>query len=221
MRYTWASGGAKGHRHTEGTKTMARSKICEICNLRPATEEMNAQVVYCYPCSTMADMENHHSDYSHDTLLQTPDAKLTLKGWNFKAKADLLAWAQEERKVMETCWICNPELDLTKLPYVARKGTSREGMVIHVPLRATGREKAETVKELLAAAQGATVAAEDVRITTRKGITTLKVNDYTLTWGDAHGSSRGTGGSYVNGDGRTVKIRNVSEFLKLVGCPGE
>lgn len=194
---------------------MSRSKICEICSVRPATEEMNGQAIYCYPCSTMADMENHHSDWSHDVLLETPDAKLTLKGWTFKTKSALLDWAAEERKIMETCWVCHPELDESQREYVVRTGTSRAGIVLTTPQRVTGRQKAEVVRGLLEeAGHGA-----DVRVSYRKGTTTLKIRSYVMTWEDHRGISRGTGGSHTDAvTGKVRKIRNVSELLRMLAA---
>lgn len=59
---------------------------------------------------------------------------------------------------LPTCWICHPELDETK-PASDRKGTSRLGMRMTVPVRGSAVEKVSAVQAKLAA-----LPAEDVSV---------------------------------------------------------
>lgn len=195
---------------------MARSKTCEDCTTRPATEEINGELKYCSACLRLEEDGNHHSDAGHEYLLATADADLTLKDWNFRTKKALMTWVDSERKVMETCWVCHPELDETKVEYTPRRGTSRLGMVINVPQRAPGQEKAAVL--LARITNGATQFSDtDVKIATKKGVTTLKVADFTCAW-DEQGRWTYGGTSYTDDNGRARRIRNAAEFLRLVGA---
>lgn len=210
---------------------MARSTICTICNTRPAlpmAQRTSADMPYCEPCSTQADWENVHSDQAHDLVLAADEAgkKVSVKGWtNMKTRAEVDAYVDEQlRPEMEQCWVCHPELDETQREYTPRRGTSRLGMIINVPQRAPGQEKAATLLGRISqgiALPGADgpVTESDVKISTRKGITTLKLHDFTCAW-DEQGRWFYGMTSYVDDKGRTRRIRNAAEFLRLVGAGG-
>lgn len=190
---------------------MSISPRCTICETRPAepmSRRMSVDQVYCYPCSTLADHENAHSDQSHDEILRANSAgeKLTRKGWNFKTQKAMDEWLAAEREVMAECWVCKPELDETQIEYVQRKGVSRVGQTQIVPVRAPGATKAEAVRVALAAiGWTATVSA-------RKGVTTLaiKSSNFQLQW-DERGCYMY--GPSVYGD---RKIRNAKEAVRIL-----
>lgn len=149
----------------------------------------------------LAGEENSHSDNAHDSLAGTD--RIDLEGWNFKSQADLDEWVAEERKTMERCPICHPEIVANS----AHSGSSRAGMVINVPLRADGRTKAETV----AARLDAVKVPAKIRRFKGEEILTAEIDgtELKLVW-DAQGR-------YVYGASKfgTRKVRNVSEALRL------
>lgn len=173
------------------------SKTCRSCQIRQiATGTLKgADVAYldraqaravelCNLCLVEADYENVHSDDGHD----------------------------EDNKV-DGCWICYPELNQRTAADAkgARQstGTSRVGMVITVPLRASGKDKAEAVK-----AQMPVGAQHTLR--TVKGITTLKAwtkeHAVKLVW-DAQGRF-----DYDASNGDAKKVRNVAAALRMLAA---
>lgn len=117
---------------------MSKSARCEICGIRPVMTQRQARThgvsfPYCEPCLLLAQWENTHSDYGHDG-----DSEVTVEqGEN------------EQGHRVEGCWICFPELDTTGDEYHERTGSSRAGIVQHVAIRATGKEKAQQVASQL------------------------------------------------------------------------
>lgn len=171
-----------------------KAKRCEICKLRPVmtpTQKRAHGVIfdYCEPCLILAEDENTHSDYGHD--VDGPESS------EYDAAGTRVAG----------CWVCYPELDQTQAEYRERMGTSRLGIVMHVSPRVTGKSKASQVREQLDDAA--------VRVTTRKGITTLKVtagdDDAVINWDEASGHLLNASTTI---DGRTLKARNVAEVLR-------
>jgi hypothetical protein len=170
------------------------SKTCRVCQSRKVaqgivrgqgdTDAGTARAVeLCIPCFAEAGWENEHSDDGHGT-------------------------EHEGSNSTDYCWICHPELNEAAATYVARVGTSRAGMVITVPLKASGQEKAAAVK-----AQIPTGYA--VGIKTVKGVTTLKaakgVGDGLVLQWDAQGRFV-YGPSTANGK----KVRNVAAALRIL-----
>ncbi len=164
---------------------------CEICNIRPVPSlqvrdnaGMSRDMKYCVPCYEEAGWENTHAD-GHD-----------------------------EENVDEHCWICVPELNEAQREYAPREGTSREGMVVHVTIRATGVEKAAEV-----IAQLPSIESWDTKVakpTKRNGqVTKLvfasTVQTFELRWDFQGRFITGT----VTEDGKTRKVRNVAEALRL------
>lgn len=170
------------------------SKKCRNCQNRPIaggtvrgvgdTDKGQARAVeLCLPCLAEAGWENTHSDDGHGT---------DTEGSNDTAY----------------CWICHPELNENSADYKVRAGTSRAGMVINVPIRASGPEKANAV-----AAKLPSEYATSVR--TRKGITTLKAakalgEGVVLHWG--------INGRFVSGTANGTKVRNVAEALRILAA---
>lgn len=120
-----------------------------------------------------------------------------------------------ERESMKDCWICHPELNEAKRAYAERQGTSRKGQVIHVPLRASGPDKAAIVAEAITNLGGT------VKVRTVKGDTTLKGElpsgaKIELHW-DFQGRYEYAPSSFTANGGKANKVRNVSEALRLLG----
>ena len=172
-------------------------KRCNVCQTRPATPE-SPEGQLCQPCLTEAGWENTHSDWDHEGY-----RSWTLKNTNFKTRKELQAAIEEVAVETTACWICHPELNEAKAEYTPRGGTSRAGMVIHVPLRATGADKARLAVGLLDLTDG--------NIRTNYGVTTLKSKalDLELSW-DARGR-------YVGGRIASRKVRNVSDAMRVLG----
>lgn len=191
---------------------MSKNKRCvENCG-RPADPE-SPEGQLCTEHLEQAGWENTHSDNAHEELAATPDDKLTLKGWTFKTKPELLAWVAEERQTMEQCWICHPELDASAKDYTQRAGTSRAGIVLTVKRGQTAKEKAEKVQSLLGG------FATSIR--TVKGTTTLKAarksgEGLVLVW-DSNGRYD-YAASHATIDGRKAKVRNVAEALRVAAA---
>jgi hypothetical protein len=204
----------------EATAEVAKAQPknrCRSCEARPigggSGEENDRDyartVELCVPCAEEAGWENSHGDYSHAALA---DGSLTWKGTSYKTKKAFDEWATDERASMERCWICHPELNRASVDYAGRTGTSREGMVIVVPVRASGKEKAEAV--------AAKIPFES-KVRTVKGVTTLRAAQekgatLVLVWDE-----RGRwdySASRVEVDGKARKIRNASEALRLCGA---
>jgi hypothetical protein len=190
--------------------------VCRACEVRPVgggTGEENDRtfarsIDLCVPCAEEANWENAHSDNGHDLLAA---GTASWKNYSFKTKKAFDEWAAEERAAMERCWICKPELNRASEEYVGRTGTSREGMVINVPLRASSKEKAEAI----AAKIGKPYA---VSIRTVKGVTTLKAaksqgEGVVLVWDENGRWDYSASRAEVAGKSR--KIRNASEALRL------
>lgn len=110
------------------------------------------------------------------------------------------------------CWLCHPELDETAKPYVRREGTSRAGMVVHVTIDAAALDKAfQTIAQLPEGFEH-----KLIKPTKRNGLTTKLTfhslgQTFELRWDDR---GRCLGGT-ITEDGRTRKIRNVAEALRL------
>ena len=169
---------------------MKMTKTCRSCQIRQiATGTVKgADAAYvdkgtaravelCNFCHVEADYENTHSDDGHNDDV-------------------------------DGCWICYPELNQrTKADERGTRqatGTSRVGMVITVPLRASGAEKAKVVADRFAGR---------AKVRTTKGITTLTVADakLRLVW-DAQGR--------FNYDASRIsdrKVRNVAAALRQLG----
>jgi hypothetical protein len=158
---------------------------CTICQTRPRSAQVKREYGYdyCLPCLTLAEWENTHSDSGHGD------------GPNDEKPND--------------CWVCFPELDETRADYTGKTGTSRVGMVLRVPLKASGAEKAEAVRAQLPAA-----TRRQVKISAEKQGTVLtlerkKASSMQLCWDNA--------GRFVRGTVDDHRIRNVSEALRVLG----
>lgn len=185
------------------------AKRCEICEIRPimSSVERNARggFPYCSQCLTKEEWENQHSDDGHEFA---DDLKFYagLMLPSIEAKDEYMASMRED---MKRCWICNPELDQTAEEYVQRTGTSRQGMKLHVPPRASGKEKAKAT-----AAQLPQKYATSISV--RQGFVTLKAASelgcgFKISWnqqGQLVAATQTT-------SGKTKKIRNVAEALRL------
>jgi hypothetical protein len=175
---------------------MARSRICTVCNLRPTTDE-SPEGQMCQPCLTEADWENTHSDFDHAGY-----ESWTLRNTNFKTRKDLLAGKADIAEETKSCWVCHPELNEAQREYTPRAGSSRVGVVLTVPLRASAAEKAKLAAELL--------EAGDAKIRKNNGVTTMKSKtlDMELSWDQR--------GRYIGGTFGSRKVRNVSDALRLI-----
>jgi len=172
------------------------AKRCEICEKRPAMTaaammaKFGTVFPYCDPCMTFAEMENVHSDDGHGT-----DA--------------------EGSNDTDGCWICHPELDRSAEDYAERAGTSRAGMRMTVRRSLSGREKADMIATRITRKYPIDAA----KVSTRKGTVTLKVElketGLVLRW-DLTGRYLYAVSSAVV-DGKSRKVRNASEALKLLG----
>lgn len=179
---------------------------CEICKTRPKMVKAQMQqrhgvgFPYCEPCLIEADWENVHSDDAHESYANGD--------WAPEKLEDGLSLQAE----MKDCWICHPELNQAAKDYQTRNGSSRKGIIMIVPIRATGQEKAKVVADRLADRFA-------TRISTRKGITTLTLEHagevgFKLRW-DGQGRYLYTE-SIATVNGKSRKVRNVSEALRLV-----
>lgn len=119
----------------------------------------------------------------------------------------------------DECWFCHPELDETKKEYVERAGTSRAGMVINVPIRADGLNKAivTATKLGLEIPEGATSATAIKKALKEQGavlvssakspVVSFAYGDLKLTWE--------SNGRFLGGIFGDRKIRNVAEALRV------
>lgn len=86
---------------------MAATK-CTDCGRRVHT---TSGIQMCEPCEEYAGWENTHSDGAHDKI---NEGKTAMRYWNFKNREDRDAYLADERKTMEHCPVCHPELDPRK-----------------------------------------------------------------------------------------------------------
>jgi hypothetical protein len=156
------------------------SAKCTDCGRKIATSIRGTEL--CEGCLEYAGWENTHSDWNH---ANDPQADST-----------------------EGCPVCHPELDPRK-PRHAVAGTSRLGMKMVVPVRASALDKAAAVKAQLNGFRGRAEAdgANGVTMKLWKGPKDTKIA-VEAHWDFA---GRWTGGN-VNGK----KARNASELLRLV-----
>ena len=155
------------------------SAKCIDCGRKVSTDSIGTEL--CPACLEYAGWENTHSDFDHNG-------------------------SNEGDETTEHCPVCHPELDPRK-PRRAVTGTSRLGMVMVVPVRAAGADKAASVKAHLAGFR--TKLSEEthgIYFTGSKGSKASKVS-FEANW-DARG--RWTGGT-VNGK----KVRNAAELVRL------
>jgi hypothetical protein len=173
------------------------SKRCiQKCGRPVSSDSPESQL--CVLCNEEAEQENMHSDYGHDADIDN----LTLGQTTLKTKKALAEYKAEVKAQQAECWICHTELNKAKESYTQRTGTSRQGIVLTVPPKATAKDKA-----LFLAAK-----IEGAKVRTVKGITTLKAENVTLVW-DGRGRFT-SAGSLVNGK----KVRNVSEALRVLAA---
>lgn len=215
----------------------AAKNRCTVCGVRPIGSGIGDEdkrqlrtLQMCNPCATEGGWMNTHSDAGHETI----DA-LTVRNSSFKTKAALEEWKAQERKVMERCWICHPELDASSADYVAREGTSREGMVVHARGGISG--KVACLQEAGKAAGGNVVVKEET-VTRGKGkdkedvvVSTTLVwrsrigAELTVVWDHAgrfqYGPSVAVGRISEDTPAKEAprKIRNVAEALRFIATP--
>jgi hypothetical protein len=112
----------------------------------------------------------------------------------------------------EECWYCHPELDQTAQEYTPRNGTARSGMTIQA--KGSAKDKALLLQAAIIAAGGTSAKPRTV-----KGLTTL-------TGTLADGSKVKViwdldryqyGPSILSNGDKVRKVRNVSEWLRIVG----
>jgi hypothetical protein len=183
---------------------MAKKCTFQSCtrNIGTGAGDQDATGAYCNPHYTEGGWENAHSDAGHDSILE-----------KLANKKRLSAFQKSEQANMENCWICHPELNEAKKAYTVRQGTSRAGMAIHVSIRAAGEVKAA---ETTAQMEKISEAYSFKTVTAKKtGEVTLKIEsaqqDFILSWDDR---GRFIGGSVAE-NGKTRKVRNVAEALRL------
>ena len=176
---------------------MAQSKRCDVCSVRPA-DSTTPEGKLCLPCYEEAGWENSHSDNDHEGY-----RSWTLRNTNYTTRKALLAGIEEVAAETTGCWVCHPELNEAQREYTQRTGSSRVGMVLNVPLRATAQDKAKIASTKL--------GLVDARMRTNHGVTTLKskADDVELSW-DARGR-------YVSGTVAGRKVRNVSDAMRAMG----
>lgn len=167
----------------------------------------------CVPCLERSYWENAHSDHAHDDIAKTPEGQYP-SAWSKPAKskiAENLVYVAEERKQMAVCWICRPELDLSKETAVERTGTTRMGMTMVVALRASAEEKSETIREALASIglRGSVVNDGDATLKMAKGAKAAKIS-VEANWDFA--------GRWVSGSVNGKKVRNAKELLRVVAA---
>ena len=161
----------------------------------------------CIPCYDFGGWENTHSDNAHESIK------------NGGADAAEFSGGQESidsiTAEMKHCWVCHPELDESAETYVPRAGTSRKGIVLNVKNGQTGAEKAREVREILKNRKGIATSVS----TARRGEVNLTISSATfkieLAWNNK-GQYLYPSTSYV-ANGRSRKVRNVSEALRLIG----
>lgn len=169
------------------------AKTCPICKDRPMYTGKGAGVdeaprlsEMCNFCFTEGGWENEHQDGGHGDGADDPSP--------------------------HDCWICFPNLNLAKKGrHSAGAGTSRAGMRITVPIRATGKDKAAAVK-------GQIPEGYKVTVTTKDGQTVLRAKgaiNVTLIWDAARGAFLSGTAQATNGTAK--KVRNASEALRAMG----
>lgn len=170
--------------------------ICPICGKRkmytgkgPGTDEAPRLSEMCNFCFTEGGWENTHNDNDHEGNSAT---------------------SEDAEKA--ACWICHPEKNLATKPRNERAGTSRAGMRITVPIRATGKDKATAVKAQVPAGFKVTVSTKDGQTVLRaKGAVNV-----TLIWDAARGAF--LSGTAQASNGTAKKVRNASEGLRAMGA---
>jgi hypothetical protein len=177
----------------------------------PGNDAVYAKSVkMCNPHATEAGYENEHSDYGHETF-----ETLTVRKSSFKTKAELDAYKAQLREETARCWICHPELNEATKPYTTRQGTSRAGIVIHVTIRAAGETKAAETQAQIEAIGGEGEFKFKIATAKKTGEVAFTATggkqEFILFW-DARG--RFIGGS-VRENGKTRKVRNVAEVLRI------
>lgn len=177
-----------------------QGKRCEICNQRPAggkDAKANGLGQYCDPCYEEANWENTHSDNGHF------DADAVLKGY-------------ESQEVLDACWICHPELNQASAAYVARQGTSREGMRLVVPVRGAAQDKVAAVAGKLP--EGTQWEAKHdkkahlVMLTIMCGPVKM-----TLAWHEDGAYAYDATSAQRDANSKVVKVRNASAALRILG----
>lgn len=185
-----------------------KAKRCEICNTRPVDPQVKREsgADHCRPCDTLAGHENMHSDYDHEGI---NSGKVVFGQTTHKTKSSFNEWLKSTKRGMAECWVCHPELDETQEEYAQRNGTSRLGIVLSVPIRGTGKDKAAAVTERF---RKPYVCATR----TSKGTVIFKATaakgGCEIRW-DLVGRYLG---AEVTLEGKTRKARNVSEVLRLL-----
>lgn len=182
----------------------ARAKgRCEICADRPimsaAQKREHGDFPYCLPCLEESEWQNIHSDGDHENL---PEGT---------AEDDM-------GYLLANCWICHPNLNQASADYVARAGTSRAGMKLHVSRAAAGAEKAEEVKaQFKELGLKSIVASENGTVTLTVSFgEARKKSTVTLAW-DIRGRFLYAESKFIRyGSDRACKVRNVSEALRIV-----
>lgn len=187
-------------------------KLCEICEIRPimSTASKRARGTnfpYCDPCQDLAEWENRHSDEAHD--------RINSGEW-LPTDAD---GAESIMREMADCWICHPALDESAKDYKPRAGTSRVGMRMTVRRTMTGVEKAEAVRVQIRAAKrriSAVINAGGIESAGRTSLTvSAKGVKMDLYWDETGRYDYAASDATV--DGKSRKVRNASEALKILG----
>ena len=166
------------------------AKTCPICEKRkmytgtgPGVDRVTGHEM-CNFCYTEGGWENEHNDDAHEQGMQ--------------GKVD-------------GCWICHPELNLAQKAKRNADGSSRVGMRLTVPIRATGKAKAEAVKAQLPEGYTATIRTVKGRTTlTAKGAVTLVLHWEAARGGFFSGTAQATNGT-------AKRVRNASEALRATG----
>jgi hypothetical protein len=166
------------------------AKLCTICQTRPISSKANR---------VAAGMSS--------------DMKYCLPCFDEAGWENSHADGHSESSKVEGCWICYPELNKAQREYTPREGTSRAGMVINVTIRAAGVDKANEVLAKLDESYETTKITKpskrNAQITKLAFASTVQA--FELRWDDR---GRFIGGT-VTEDGRSKKIRNVAEALRL------
>lgn len=191
---------------------VAKPKSKSACSMPDCRRPQDKSVIGPELCDLHleeADWENTHNDNAHDRIAAKDVAH---KDFGSMTASEYREWIRDTKVEMEKCWTCHEELNVANKPAPeARVGTSRAGMVMTVPVRGSGEEKAAAVIAALAAVK----LTASVRVLPKAGLVVLLLQGKTalqLTWSVA--------GKYdytaSNIDGH--KVRNVSAALKAVGA---
>lgn len=186
------------------------------------------------PCADEGSWENQHADDRHDAFselygnldgLGAVELRKAAKGLvkNYgKLKSGELRQAIKDTITAEQdgCWICHPELNEAQKTSKTRVSTtgerpSRKGQKINVPLRASGEAKAAVVVK---AAPKAPIKVEREKYGTVRLDLTTPSFVLVLVW-DEHGRYNYEG-SVASVGGKTKKVRNVAEALRLLAEVG-